>query len=97
MNGAVLWADFSHQHRAEQIGAALQLCTDSSAEIRHLIRRSHNLNSRPVRLPSVSRKEFKMTPCYQSGFDATDQMLPSCRGTQSLMVFGRVCLLGGQE
>lgn len=65
MNGAVLWADFGHQHRTEQVGTALQLCTDSSAEIRHLIRRPHNLNSCPVCLPSVSRKECKV-PCHQS-------------------------------
>lgn len=37
VDGAVLRADFGHQHRAEEVGAALELCTDPPAEICHLV------------------------------------------------------------
>lgn len=57
VDGAVLRADFSHQHRAEEVGAALELGTDSPAEICHLVRCPNDLHGRPVRLPSVPREE----------------------------------------
>lgn len=65
VDGAVLRADFGHQHRAEEVGAALELGTDPPAEICHLVWRPHDLHGRPVRLPPVPRDEYR-TPHHPS-------------------------------
>lgn len=88
VDGAVLGADFSHQHRAEEVGAALKLGTDPPAEICHLVRRPHDLHGRPVRLPPVPEQEYR-TPrhpaCKILGCYRPESPLPGRDPPQGLL------------
>lgn len=93
VDGAVLGADFSHQHRAEEVGAALELGTDPPAEICHLVRRAHDLHGRPVRLPPVPRVEYRTQSPIQQNPLVLQTRPSSDRERSSPGTSGRVSLL----